>query len=331
MHCQKRWINLLWFKVVGKNEALKVPSGSSESFCSHYTVRGRLFLQWEQSGGCLLTSCVSLQQVIWSDCCSYVQVHTLTDEHIHNKRFELFLPLSGSQCHAAACAACAFTCCPGDPPLELSVSCAVCWPHGQEAGGAGLNGTDAGNVQLHAGEDFVLRTNVYCRYSVWCSSLLCSQDSMLEFDGQPIDPAIVSAQPMKPAQNMDLPQMVCPPGMLYEEKLSSNVTSCVKMTLECLKWLFWFTKVQYSNLLSSPRVPAIATQRCSCPTWAHTSELLNWNGQHWLCSRPKEIWNNTFTLYVLRFQSSLQLRPPCIRPHTRRTHDPQQNPSTPSR
>uniref|UniRef100_A0A7N8YR50 Cell cycle associated protein 1b n=1 Tax=Mastacembelus armatus TaxID=205130 RepID=A0A7N8YR50_9TELE len=34
------------------------------------------------------------------------------------------------------------------------------------------------------------------------------QDSMLEFDGQPIDPAIVSVQPMKPAQNMDLPQMV---------------------------------------------------------------------------------------------------------------------------
>lgn len=37
------------------------------------------------------------------------------------------------------------------------------------------------------------------------------QDSVLEFDGQPIDPAIVSAQPMKPSQNMDLPQMVCPP------------------------------------------------------------------------------------------------------------------------
>uniref|UniRef100_G3P610 Cell cycle associated protein 1b n=1 Tax=Gasterosteus aculeatus aculeatus TaxID=481459 RepID=G3P610_GASAC len=37
------------------------------------------------------------------------------------------------------------------------------------------------------------------------------QDSMLEFDG-PIDPAIVSSQPMKPAQNMDLPQMVCPPA-----------------------------------------------------------------------------------------------------------------------
>ncbi|XP_017261290.1 caprin-1b isoform X3 [Kryptolebias marmoratus] len=38
------------------------------------------------------------------------------------------------------------------------------------------------------------------------------QDSMLEFDGTPIDPAIVSAQPMKPAQTMDMPQMVCPPG-----------------------------------------------------------------------------------------------------------------------
>ncbi|XP_041725019.1 caprin-1b isoform X3 [Coregonus clupeaformis] len=39
-----------------------------------------------------------------------------------------------------------------------------------------------------------------------------TEDSMLEFDGQLIDPAIVSAQPMKPAaQNMDLPQLGCPP------------------------------------------------------------------------------------------------------------------------
>ncbi|XP_048886799.1 caprin-1-like isoform X2 [Brienomyrus brachyistius] len=37
------------------------------------------------------------------------------------------------------------------------------------------------------------------------------QDSMLEFDGQALDPAIVSAQPMKSTQNMDLPHMVCPP------------------------------------------------------------------------------------------------------------------------
>ncbi|KAM7406069.1 hypothetical protein PAMP_000473 [Pampus punctatissimus] len=35
------------------------------------------------------------------------------------------------------------------------------------------------------------------------------QDSMLEFDGQALDPAIVSAQPMKPAQTVDLQQMGC--------------------------------------------------------------------------------------------------------------------------
>uniref|UniRef100_A0A4W6D0Z6 Cell cycle associated protein 1a n=1 Tax=Lates calcarifer TaxID=8187 RepID=A0A4W6D0Z6_LATCA len=36
------------------------------------------------------------------------------------------------------------------------------------------------------------------------------QDSMLEFDGQALDPAIVSAQPMKPVQTVDLQQMGCP-------------------------------------------------------------------------------------------------------------------------
>lgn len=35
------------------------------------------------------------------------------------------------------------------------------------------------------------------------------QDSMLEFDGQALDPAIVSAQPMKPVQAMDLEQLSC--------------------------------------------------------------------------------------------------------------------------
>ncbi|XP_034541329.1 caprin-1b isoform X2 [Notolabrus celidotus] len=49
------------------------------------------------------------------------------------------------------------------------------------------------------------------------------QDSMLEFDGQPIDPAIVSAQPMKAAQNMDLPQMVCP-SVHPESRLSQPNT-----------------------------------------------------------------------------------------------------------
>uniref|UniRef100_A0A0B8RY97 Caprin-1-like protein n=1 Tax=Philothamnus irregularis TaxID=1899461 RepID=A0A0B8RY97_9SAUR len=36
------------------------------------------------------------------------------------------------------------------------------------------------------------------------------QDSMLEFENQALDPAIVSAQPMNP-QNLQIPQMVCPP------------------------------------------------------------------------------------------------------------------------
>ncbi|XP_008279577.1 caprin-1-like isoform X1 [Stegastes partitus] len=36
------------------------------------------------------------------------------------------------------------------------------------------------------------------------------QDSMLEFDGQALDPAIVSAQPMKPVQTVDLQQMGAP-------------------------------------------------------------------------------------------------------------------------
>ncbi|XP_069479490.1 caprin-1 isoform X5 [Ambystoma mexicanum] len=37
------------------------------------------------------------------------------------------------------------------------------------------------------------------------------EDSMLEFENQNMDPAIVAAQPMNPSQSMDLPQMVCPP------------------------------------------------------------------------------------------------------------------------
>ncbi|XP_006780274.1 caprin-1a isoform X2 [Neolamprologus brichardi] len=41
------------------------------------------------------------------------------------------------------------------------------------------------------------------------------QDSMLEFDGQALDPAIVSAQPMKPVQAVDLQQMAGP--LLHSE------------------------------------------------------------------------------------------------------------------
>uniref|UniRef100_A0A671UEF1 Cell cycle associated protein 1a n=1 Tax=Sparus aurata TaxID=8175 RepID=A0A671UEF1_SPAAU len=41
------------------------------------------------------------------------------------------------------------------------------------------------------------------------------QDSMLEFDGHALDPAIVSAQPMKPRQTVDLQQMGCPPKNFF--------------------------------------------------------------------------------------------------------------------
>ncbi|XP_075877926.1 caprin-1a isoform X2 [Nelusetta ayraudi] len=45
------------------------------------------------------------------------------------------------------------------------------------------------------------------------------QDSMLEFDGQALDPAIVSAQPMKPGQTVDLQQMGCAAIGLPESRL----------------------------------------------------------------------------------------------------------------
>ena len=37
------------------------------------------------------------------------------------------------------------------------------------------------------------------------------QDSILDFENQILDPAIISTQPMNPAQNMDITQLVCPP------------------------------------------------------------------------------------------------------------------------
>ncbi|KAM7015063.1 caprin-1a isoform 2-T2 [Tautogolabrus adspersus] len=49
------------------------------------------------------------------------------------------------------------------------------------------------------------------------------QDSVLEFDGQALDPAIVSAQPMKPGQTVDLQQLGCPPT-LSESRLPQTST-----------------------------------------------------------------------------------------------------------
>lgn len=63
---------------------------------------------------------------------------------------------------------------------------------------------------------------------------------MLEFDGQPMDPAIVSAQPMKPAQSMDVPQMVCPPGMFDDIERSCTIecgnSSCVLLKVQLLQF-----------------------------------------------------------------------------------------------
>ncbi|KAI4892812.1 hypothetical protein NFI96_017245 [Prochilodus magdalenae] len=64
----------------------------------------------------------------------------------------------------------------------------------QKAGGSGSHGTDAPVTSFLRGP-----------YNFM-------QDSMLEFDAQPLDPAIVSAQPMKSANSMEMPQMVCPPA-----------------------------------------------------------------------------------------------------------------------
>lgn len=49
---------------------------------------------------------------------------------------------------------------------------------------------------------------------------------MLEFDGQALDPAIVSAQPMKPVQTVDLQQIGCPSSkhqLSYLEQILSHI------------------------------------------------------------------------------------------------------------
>uniref|UniRef100_A0A7N8Y7M6 Cell cycle associated protein 1a n=1 Tax=Mastacembelus armatus TaxID=205130 RepID=A0A7N8Y7M6_9TELE len=56
------------------------------------------------------------------------------------------------------------------------------------------------------------------------------QDSMLEFDGQALDPAIVSAQPMKPVQTVDLQQMVCPSAHSESRLAQASAVHCVSHT-----------------------------------------------------------------------------------------------------
>lgn len=104
---------------------------------------------------------------------------------------------------------------------------------------------------------------------------------MLEFDGQPIDPAIVSAQPMKPAQNMDLPQMVCPPGTFYKEKLSSDVMCHVKKdtwngcsgSLRCNTQIFL---VHPESRLSQPNTVPVQSEpaQVSNKTWTDNTDCV---------------------------------------------------------
>ncbi|CAJ1049708.1 caprin-1a isoform X1 [Xyrichtys novacula] len=51
------------------------------------------------------------------------------------------------------------------------------------------------------------------------------QDSVLEFDGQALDPAIVSAQPMKSVQTVDLQQIGCPPTLSESRLPQTNAVS----------------------------------------------------------------------------------------------------------
>ncbi|XP_043938774.1 caprin-1 isoform X2 [Protopterus annectens] len=50
------------------------------------------------------------------------------------------------------------------------------------------------------------------------------QDSVLEFESQTVDSAIVSAQPLNSSQNIDMPQMVCPPAVHSESRLAQTST-----------------------------------------------------------------------------------------------------------
>eukprot|EP00069_Balaena_mysticetus_P006177 bmy_18411T0 len=67
------------------------------------------------------------------------------------------------------------------------------------------------------------------------------QDSMLDFENQTLDPAIVSAQPMNPAQNMDIPQLVCPPVHSESRLAQPNQVSVQPEATQLMKTRFlWF-------------------------------------------------------------------------------------------
>uniref|UniRef100_A0A7N6F992 Cell cycle associated protein 1a n=1 Tax=Anabas testudineus TaxID=64144 RepID=A0A7N6F992_ANATE len=86
------------------------------------------------------------------------------------------------------------------------------------------------------------------------------QDSMLEFDGQALDPAIVSAQPMKPGQTVDLQQIGCPSesSIKVEKDIPSFPLTSLQSLFICLlnPLLPSFLPPQASMSLSSEQSPA---------------------------------------------------------------------------
>lgn len=83
---------------------------------------------------------------------------------------------------------------------------------------------------------------------------------MLEFDGQALDPAIVSAQPMKPGQTVDLQQMGCPASELrsvshYSDKIPTCLLSVVQLSSHLVMHLNVFMNFFFQVSLSESRLP----------------------------------------------------------------------------
>uniref|UniRef100_A0A8C7XMP4 Cell cycle associated protein 1a n=1 Tax=Oryzias sinensis TaxID=183150 RepID=A0A8C7XMP4_9TELE len=90
------------------------------------------------------------------------------------------------------------------------------------------------------------------------------QDSMLEFDGQALDPAIVSAQPMKLVQTVDLQQLSGPlsKGFVLDLEGRWTVRMCPILSF---KFILFFQSVQSPDFLK--QVPCLdhGTKKCYFP------------------------------------------------------------------
>ncbi len=85
-----------------------------------------------------------------------------------------------------------------------------------------------------------------------------SQDSMLDFDGQSLDPAIVLAQPMKQVPSMEMPPMVCQPGMLIVPPHGHSVSLWDKHIKSSNFAGLWFLNLQLTQSLVLPSLLLLA-------------------------------------------------------------------------